>query len=341
MHAALLVARLLLASVFAVAGVAKLADRAGSKRAMANFGVPASLAAPLGVLLPIAELAVAAALIPTSTAWWGAVGALVLLLLFVVGIGANLAIGRKPDCHCFGQLRSEPAGWKTLARNGVLAAVAAFLVWRGYDSAGPSVVGWLGDLSTFQAVAVIVWLVVLGAVAAQCWLLLHLLRQYGRLLMRVEALEEEPSTEGLPVGETAPDFELPSLHGETLTLGDLRALERPAVLLFTDPNCGPCMDIFPAIGRLQEEHSDKLTVAVVSRGEHDENATMASEHGLTNVLMQEDWEVSEAYRVDGTPSAVLVLPDGTIGSSVFGGADTVRGYLARVVEKCAQQSISP
>src|SRR5215203_1432483 len=189
MHVALLVARVLLVSVFIVAGVTKLADRAGSKKALVDFGVPASLAAPLGVLLPLAELAVASSLIPASTAWWGAVGALVLLLLFVVGISANLARGRKPECHCFGQLHSEPAGWKTLARNGVLAAVAGFVVWWGYDGAGPSAVGWLAGLSGAQIAGLVVGLAVLGVLAAQSLLLLNLIKQNGRLLMRVDALE--------------------------------------------------------------------------------------------------------------------------------------------------------
>jgi len=124
----LLVARLLLAVVFAVAGEAKLADRVGSQRALTDFGVPTSLAAPLGLLLPLAEFAVAVALIPTATAWWGALGALVLLLLFIVAIGINLARGRKPDCRCFGQLHSAPVGWKTLVRNGLLGVVATFVL---------------------------------------------------------------------------------------------------------------------------------------------------------------------------------------------------------------------
>ncbi len=51
-----------------------------------------------------------------------------LLSVFVVGITYNLARGRNPECHCFGQLHSAPAGWKTLARNGVLAAVAGFVL---------------------------------------------------------------------------------------------------------------------------------------------------------------------------------------------------------------------
>jgi uncharacterized membrane protein YphA (DoxX/SURF4 family) len=109
MDAALLIARLVLAAVFILAGVAKLSDLKGSRKAITDFGLPAVLASPLGLLLPLAELGVGAALIPASTAWWGALGALGLLLLFVVGISINLARGRKPDCHCFGQLHSAPA----------------------------------------------------------------------------------------------------------------------------------------------------------------------------------------------------------------------------------------
>jgi methylamine dehydrogenase accessory protein MauD len=339
MDVALLAARVLLVSVFIVAGLTKLADRAGSKKALVDFGVPASLAAPLGVLLPLVELAVAAALIPSSTAWWGAVGALVLLLLFVVGISANLALGRKPECHCFGQLHSEPAGWKTLVRNGVLAAVAGFVVWRAYGGAGPSAVGWLADLSTAQLLGLGVGVVALGMVATQWWLLLGLLRQNGRLAMRVVALEDRLPDEppaGLPLGEAAPDFELPNLQGETLTLEALRTLGKPVILLFTDPNCGPCTAMFPDIGRWQEEYAEKLTVALVSRGEPEENSISASGHGLTNVLLQEDWEVSDAYGVDGTPSAVLVQTDGTIASPVLESANEVGEFLLRTIEEPAQ-----
>src|ERR671921_2713015 len=117
MDIALVLTRLLLASVFVVAGVTKLADRGGTRQAVADFGVPSPLVAPLGVLLPLVELTVAAALLPASTAWWGALGALALLSVFVAGISINLARGKKPNCHCFGQLHSAPAGWKTLARN--------------------------------------------------------------------------------------------------------------------------------------------------------------------------------------------------------------------------------
>jgi uncharacterized membrane protein YphA (DoxX/SURF4 family) len=120
MGAALLALRAVLACVFLVAGVAKLGDVAGSRRAVAGFGVPERLAGVVGVGLPLCEVAVAAALIVSGSARYGALGALALLSVFVVGIGSAMARGDAPDCHCFGQLHSAPAGWRTLVRNVVL-----------------------------------------------------------------------------------------------------------------------------------------------------------------------------------------------------------------------------
>ncbi len=60
----LLIAPLLLALVFLVASVPKLAACPGSLPAVIDFGVPT----PLKILLPLAELAVAATLIPSGSA---------------------------------------------------------------------------------------------------------------------------------------------------------------------------------------------------------------------------------------------------------------------------------
>jgi peroxiredoxin len=361
MDFALLIARLVLALVFGLAGVAKLADRAGSKQAVINFGLPAPLATPLGIMLPLSELAIAATLIPSSTAFFGAVGALALLLLFITGISINLARGRKPECHCFGQLHSSPAGWKTLARNGALAAVAGFVLWQGPAGAGPSAVAWLGNLSTNQLLGFVGGLVVLGLLAGQWWFLMHLLGQNGRLLVRLEALEttfaelsaggsvapsqngtpHHQEAEGLPVGSTAPEFSLSGLHGETLTLRALRAPGKPVMMLFTDPGCGPCNAMLPEVGHWQEEHAQKLTLSLISRGEVEENKTKAQEHGMTNVLLQKDWEVSGSYEVRGTPSAVLISADGKVASPVAGGAEGIRALLSYAVGERTQLPVQP
>lgn len=338
MDTALLCVRLLLVAVFLVAGVAKLADQPGSRQAMIDFGLPARLAASSGLLLPLIELTVAVALIPVATAWWGAVGALALLLIFIVVIGITLARGRTPDCHCFGQLHSEPLGWTTLARNGVLATAASFLVWQGRDNAGPSLTGWIGNLTSGQLIGLVVGIAVLGVLAIQGWLLINLMRQNGRLLLRMDELESRldaagvapvpapaQSVRGLPVGTPAPEFELPLVSGGTLTLNALCAKAKPVLLIFSDPDCGPCKALMPDIRHWQRQYATKLTLALISRGTVEANRGKSAEV----VLLQHDREVAEAYQSDGTPGAVLVHPDGTIGSPLAMGADAIKALVAQ------------
>src|SRR5258708_34772458 len=99
MPVSLLIARLLLAAIFVVAGAGKLSDAAGSRDALVGFGIPSRLATLIGILLPVVELIVAAALIPGSSAWFAALAAVWLFLALIAGIAINLARGRSPDCY--------------------------------------------------------------------------------------------------------------------------------------------------------------------------------------------------------------------------------------------------
>ena len=351
---ALIVSRLVLFIVFATAGFAKLSDPTGSRKAIIGFGAPTWLATPLGVLLPLVELTVAAILVPVGSAWLGAVGALSLLLAFIIGISINLARGRTPDCHCFGQLHSAPAGWSTLARNAVLASAAGFLVWQGRHNPSPSFVGWLADLTTAQRVDLLGGILGLVLFAGQAALLLQIMRQQGRILVRLDSLEAHPNVGGdiaqpeaaiigLPIGSRAPAFRLDALRGGTMTLEDLAAARKPVLLLFTNPTCGPCQVLLPEVSRWQREYSAHLTIALVSEGTAADNRTKTVEHGVSQVLLQQKREVADVYQAWGTPAAVLVRTDGTIGSPAEQGADAIRALVAQCVggEPTLQMAAAP
>ena len=111
----LLLARIILAIVFLVAGIGKLLDLKGSKNAMLGFGLPDLLAGPASIALPIAELVTALLLIPKSTAWWGAILAFLLLAAFVGGIAYNMSKGRAPDCRP--SARADPCPGSTPIAN--------------------------------------------------------------------------------------------------------------------------------------------------------------------------------------------------------------------------------
>src|SRR5262249_34541806 len=138
-----------------------------------------------------------------------------------------------------------------------------------------------------------------------------------------------PRPLGLPEGSPAPAFRLEGLHGETMTLDALRAAGKPVILVFSDPGCGPCNALLPDLGRWQRDHASRLTVALLSRGSAEANRAKATEHGLSHVLLQKDREVAQSYQANGTPSAVIVQPDGTIGSPVSAGAEAIKALVSR------------
>jgi peroxiredoxin len=130
-------------------------------------------------------------------------------------------------------------------------------------------------------------------------------------------------------GTPAPAFALPDPDGTRVALDDLRAASMPVLLVFMDPNCGPCTALVPSLARWQEQHRETMTLVLVSRGTPDENRAKVAGHDGLLVLLQTDREVAEAYQAHGTPGAVVVRPDGTIGSPVAMGAEAILHLLGR------------
>ena len=235
----------------------------------------------------------------------------------------------RPNCGCFGRLFSAPTGPGSLVRNGLLGTGAGFVVWQGRHDPGPSVVSWLGGLSPTGSLVLLVGLVVLGVLAIEGWAVIQLLGQNGRLLARLEALEAKVGTdrdqtatqvaEALPLGSRAPDFTLPDLDGRKRGLDEF--LGKPRVIVFFSPQCGFCRQMAPSIGQLPDRGASLL---LVSHGDPEEHRRMAAKHGWQcDVLLQREWEVSTAYRANGTPTGYLLDAEGCIASERAIGADVL------------------
>jgi peroxiredoxin len=203
--------------------------------------------------------------------------------------------------------------------------LAGFVAVAGWDGGGMSVSRLAVDLG---AVAIVlgVAMVIHGAFSWQ------LFKQNGRLLERVSDLEtalgrgagEKPVAQ-LKIGAPAPSFALPDLRGRTVTLEGLLRSGRGVVLVFTDPACGHCDALLPALGRSRGDHEPRL--AVISRGREDENRAKAAEHGIAPLLLQRDFEVAEAYGNYGMPGGLLIDAAGRVASARVGGAQAVSELL--------------
>lgn len=334
------VARVLLAAVFAAAGTAKLADRAGIRRAVEEFGTPMRFAAPVALLLPLVELAVAGLLLPSTTAGAAVVAALALLAVFTAAVAVSLLRGRAPDCHCFGQLHSAPASWKTLVRNAGLAAVGVIALLGSITEPRASATAWIGDLEPAALGALVGGGVAAALLGVGLVAFVTVMRSYGHLLVRLDRLEAALTEAGIDVGarETAPRLGLdpgtasPWFLGTTpsgagLSRDDLLAPGLPLLLLFTSPNCAPCAALLPDAARWQVEYADVLTIAFASEGSAEAVAAEAAEFELERVLVDEQGAIAASYSAGGTPSAVLIASDGTIASWVASGQVEIEALL--------------
>ena len=113
-------------------------------------------------------------------------------------------------------------------------------------------------------------------VAIQSWLMLQLFRQNGRLLLRMDQLERQLGvpelakpvgvSRHLPLGSTAPPFELRVLAGSTVSLGSLCEGRGPVVLVFVDSRCGSCVQLIPELAAWRSTHNEMVQMAVVGHG---------------------------------------------------------------------------
>lgn len=184
----------------------------------------------------------------------------------------------------------------------------------------------------------------------QSWLLFQLVQQGGRVLLRLDALEKQSGRNaveaqpavvaGLPVGEPAPEFELPDLEGNSVSLEQLRGGGKPVLLLFTHPGCGPCTAMLPEAAGWQLDSEAHFNLALLTQGTRDENRAKTKEHGIHSVLVQREHELSDQYQAQGTPSAVLVRPDGTIGSPVAAGVEAIRSLVSSTINESLSALVS-
>jgi thiol-disulfide isomerase/thioredoxin len=124
-----------------------------------------------------------------------------------------------------------------------------------------------------------------------------------RQLAPAPARGADHTTHGLPVGAPAPPL---AVADHPVGLDDARAAGRPVVLVFIDPDCGPCHALLPDLESWRRRHADALSIVVLDR--------------------QRD--VARRYRVHATPTAITVAADGTIASPPALGASAIAKLVA-------------
>lgn len=324
MDTIVLVVRMALAGVFALAGAAKLLDLSGSREAVEGFGVPRGLVPIVGTGLPLAELAVAAAVLPTPSARWAAIAAVLLLVAFSAGVARVLRQGVELDCNCFGQVASEPVSAKTLLRNVVLGGLAVFAAIVG---PGASLSSWTTNTGAANLLAALATATVIVLAAV-------LLARRGAAIAAAGAPTRIDDADMLQQGTRGPDFTLPTLEGTKVSLEQLLAKERPVVLVFASPVCSPCVGLLPHLARWNTVISNDVTLVVVESGWQDHQLSDTERQSLGGLITVTEprRDLASAYKAPGTPCAISLTPGGLVSSPPMPGANQVERLIRQVLE---------
>ncbi|HEX6149319.1 MauE/DoxX family redox-associated membrane protein, partial [Nocardioides sp.] len=130
-----LVARLVTGGVWIVAGALKVADPAGSVRAVRAYDLlPEALVQPVGYVLPALEILVGLALLLGLLTRAAAVVSALLFVAFIIGIASAWGRGLQIECGCFGgggfdADAAEDYPWE-IARDVGLLVLSGWLVIR-------------------------------------------------------------------------------------------------------------------------------------------------------------------------------------------------------------------
>lgn len=123
---------------------------------------------------------------------------------------------------------------------------------------------------------------------------------------------------GLQIGTPAPDFELPSLSGDSIRLSQYQGT--PVLLSFGATWCPPCREEAPLIQRLHEAHPELVVLLVDMDDPHEDVQEFADRYGLTHpVLLDENSAVGgHQYHVSAIPTSFFIDSGGILRAIVTG-----------------------
>lgn len=115
----------------------------------------------------------------------------------------------------------------------------------------------------------------------------------------------------LAVGDSAPDFELTALTGETIRLSQFRG--QPVLLSISTTWCPACREEAPVLQELHETHPELVILMVDSKEGVDVIQPFADEFGITHpILLDQDGAVMKLYQVFAIPTDLFIDAEGII-----------------------------
>lgn len=126
---------------------------------------------------------------------------------------------------------------------------------------------------------------------------------------------------GPRVGDTAPDFTLTTLDGETVSLSDYQG--QPIVLNFWASWCNACREEFPVFREQLRKHAGEFVMLGVDNRDIEADARdfVRRQHADWPMAVDSSGDVYRAYGAQGLPQTFFIRRDGTVSQRYYSEID--------------------
>jgi peroxiredoxin len=123
-------------------------------------------------------------------------------------------------------------------------------------------------------------------------------------------------------GFAAPDFQLPALEENTITLSDFQG--SPIIINFWASWCPPCIKEMPSLQQIYQEYQSSNLVLLGVNSTHQDRVAQVKEFQIIHqlsfpILLDQTGSVNKLYNIHSLPTTIFIDPEGVIQKIIIGG----------------------
>lgn len=162
------------------------------------------------------------------------------------------------------------------------------------------------------------------------WIALFALLAWG-----IWSVLQQDQGSGPAIGSPAPEFQIPDINGQSISLKDFRG--KAVLLNFWATWCGPCREEIPSLNALYQRYRDQgFVVLGVSVDEEDQDVIEEFLKVIPvdfPILLDPEQTLATTYETFRIPESFFIDPEGKIVGKVSGPQDYEAPVFAKKVER--------
>jgi thiol-disulfide isomerase/thioredoxin len=137
----------------------------------------------------------------------------------------------------------------------------------------------------------------------------------------------------LEIGQAAPNFKLPDLTGQQVSLDQFKG--KIVMLDFWATWCGPCRMTMPVVDNLQKEYADTMVLLTINIQETHEVVRdyIRAQGNHSRVLLDEEGAVGTMYGAEHIPLQILIDKQGIVRFAMEGYSPSMASQFRAEINK--------